>query len=64
MRQQAAFLCQKKNARIQTLGEQERKYILWVLDEVGGNQSAAAQMLGIDRSSLWRKLKTYQLDGK
>ena len=64
MRQQTAFLCQKKNTRIQTLDEQEKKYIRWVLDEVGGNQTAAAQMLGIDRSSLWRKLKAFQTDGK
>ncbi|MBS1191733.1 MAG: response regulator [Rhodocyclaceae bacterium] len=63
LRQQTAFLCQK-NTRIETLDEQERKYIRWVLDEVGGNQTAAAQMLGIDRSSLWRKLKAYQIDGK
>ncbi|MEW5787236.1 MAG: helix-turn-helix domain-containing protein [Pseudomonadota bacterium] len=39
--------------------EQERDYILWVLDEAHGNQTLAAQMLGIDRVSLWRKLKKY-----
>jgi DNA-binding NtrC family response regulator len=46
--------------RIATLEEQERKYIRWVLAEAGGNQTTAARMLGIDRSSLWRKLKSYQ----
>lgn len=33
--------------------------MLWVLQEAGGNQTLAAQILGIDRVSLWRKLKRY-----
>jgi two-component system response regulator HydG len=41
-----------------TLEEQERKYIHRVLEKVNGNQTAAAQILGINRASLWRKLKT------
>jgi DNA-binding NtrC family response regulator len=45
--------------RILSLEEQERAYILWVLDRVGGNQTLASQKLGINRSSLWRKLKAY-----
>lgn len=49
----------RKDGRIPTLEEQERDYILWVLQEVGGNQTQAAQMLGIDRVSLWRKLKRF-----
>jgi DNA-binding NtrC family response regulator len=49
-----------RGQRVATLEEQERKYIHWVLTETGGNQTAAARMLGIDRSSLWRKLKSYQ----
>ncbi|MDH4027901.1 MAG: sigma-54 dependent transcriptional regulator [Nitrospirota bacterium] len=48
-----------KEGRIQSLEEQEIKYILWVLNEVGGNKTLAAQTLGIDRVSLWRKLKKY-----
>jgi len=59
LRRLAAFTCEKENGRIPTLEEQERKYIHWVLSEVGGNQTVAAQMLGINRSSLWRKLKGY-----
>lgn len=50
---------QKKNGGIATLEAQEKEYIRWVLNEVGGNQTTAAQTLGINRSSLWRKLKTY-----
>ena len=52
----------RKNGRILPLEEQERAYIRWVLDEMGGNQTAAAQTLGINRSSLWRKLKTRPSD--
>jgi DNA-binding NtrC family response regulator len=51
-----------RGQRVATLEEQERKYIRWVLAEAGGNQTTAARMLGIDRSSLWRKLKAYQAD--
>ena len=49
----------RRDGRIIPLEEQERDYILWVLEEANGNQTLAAQMLGIDRVSLWRKLKRY-----
>jgi transcriptional regulator with PAS, ATPase and Fis domain len=52
----------KKEGKISSLEEQEEAYIKWVLKEVGGNKSAAAQILGIDRVSLWRKLKKYGLE--
>ena len=52
----------KKDGRLPSLEEQERDYIRWVLQEAGGNQTLAAQILGIDRVSLWRKLKRYELD--
>lgn len=45
-----------------TLSEHEKQYILEVLDEVEGNRSLAAKMLGIDRVSLWRKIKRYGLE--
>ena len=45
-----------------TLEENERQYILAVMEEVGGNKTQAARMLNIDRVSLWRKLKRYQID--
>ncbi|HEX8987525.1 MAG TPA: sigma-54 dependent transcriptional regulator [Rhodocyclaceae bacterium] len=47
----------KKEGRLPSLEEQEHDYIRWVLQEAGGNQTLAAQILGIDRVSLWRKLK-------
>ena len=46
----------RKGGNIPTLEEQETAYIEWVLQETGGNKTAAAQILGIDRVSLWRKL--------
>ena len=52
----------RKEGRLPSLEEQERDYIRWVLQEAGGNQTLAAQILGIDRVSLWRKLKRYELD--
>lgn len=52
----------KKEGRIPTLEEQEEAYIKWVLKEVGGNKTLAAQILGIDRVSLWRKLKRYGME--
>lgn len=45
-----------------SLEDQERRYILQVLEHTGGNRTQAAQILGIDRVSLWRKLKRYGLD--
>ena len=52
----------KKEGRIPSLEEQETAYIQWVLKEVGGNRTLAAQILGIDRVSLWRKLKKLGLE--
>ncbi|ODU12872.1 MAG: Fis family transcriptional regulator [Thiobacillus sp. SCN 64-35] len=46
--------------RLPTLEEQEQRYIHRVLDEVNGNQTLAAQILGINRASLWRKLKAWK----
>ena len=42
-----------------SLEEVEKEHILRVLNEAGGNQSKASQMLGIDRKTLYLKLKKY-----
>ncbi|MEQ1691441.1 MAG: sigma-54 dependent transcriptional regulator [Gemmatimonas sp.] len=42
-----------------TLDAIERAYIEWVLNNEGGNKSRAADMLGIDPSTLYRKLARY-----
>jgi two-component system response regulator HydG len=44
---------------IVTMDELERRYILRVLALVGGNKSRAAQVLGFDRRTLYRKLERY-----
>jgi DNA-binding NtrC family response regulator len=47
-----------------TLEEQEAEHILAVLKMADGNRTQAARMLGIDRVSLWRKLKKLGIDTK
>ncbi|NIL99123.1 MAG: response regulator [Planctomycetales bacterium] len=42
--------------------EVERRYILHVLDAVGGNKTLAARTLGLDRKTLYRKLSQYGVD--
>ena len=42
-----------------TLEVVEQAYIKWVLDAEGGNKSRAAEVLGIDPSTLYRKLSRY-----
>jgi len=46
-----------RHGAMPTLEENERQHILWVLEHTGNNKSRAAEILGIDRASLWRKLK-------
>jgi len=52
----------KKGGKYPSLEEMEKSYIQWVLKEVGANKTEAAKYLGIDRVSLWRKLKKLGLD--
>jgi two-component system response regulator HydG len=42
-----------------TLETVERAYILWVLEAEDGNKARAAEVLGIDPSTLYRKLNRY-----
>jgi DNA-binding NtrC family response regulator len=42
-----------------TLRELERRYILEVLRQTEGNKSRAAEVLGLDRKTLYRKLREY-----
>ncbi|MDI6864847.1 MAG: sigma-54 dependent transcriptional regulator [Thermodesulfovibrio yellowstonii] len=52
----------KKEGKFMSLEELEKEYIKWILREVGNNKTVAAQILGIDRVSLWRKLKNYGIE--
>jgi DNA-binding NtrC family response regulator len=44
-----------------TLEQMEREYVTFVLERCGGSRGKAARLLGIDRASLWRRLKKYEL---
>jgi two-component system response regulator HydG len=44
-------------AELLPMEEVERRYILRVLEAVGGNKTLAAQVLGFDRRTLYRKLE-------
>jgi DNA-binding NtrC family response regulator len=62
LREMSIRTFRRKDNKIPSLEEQEISYIQWVLKEVGGNKTLAAQALGIDRVSLWRKLKKYGME--
>jgi DNA-binding NtrC family response regulator len=47
-----------------TLEELERRYILAVMEKVGGHQTNASRWLGIDRRTLYRRLREYGYNGK
>jgi DNA-binding NtrC family response regulator len=52
---------QRRAPEFPTLEENEKAYIAWVLQQVNDNKTKAAEILDIDRVSLWRKLKRYNL---
>lgn len=47
----------EKSLHFKTLKDQEREYILKVLESVGQNKTKAAEILGIDRKTLGQKIK-------
>jgi two-component system response regulator HydG len=46
-------------AELLPMEEVERRYVLRVLQAVGGNKTLAAEVLGFDRRTLYRKLERY-----
>jgi two-component system response regulator HydG len=46
-------------AELLPMEEVERRYILRVLEAVGGNKTQAAEVLGFDRKTLYRKLERF-----
>jgi len=55
----AALIARSSQQRL-TLDELEREYILETLRATGGNKSRAAEILGLDRKTLYRKLDEYR----
>lgn len=48
----------------EAVGEFEKRFIKRVLERADGNQSRAAQILGIHRNTLSRKIDAYKLDNR
>jgi DNA-binding NtrC family response regulator len=44
------------------LDELERRYLLYILEITGGNRTRAAEILGIDRRTLYRMIERYGID--
>jgi len=47
-----------------TLDDLERRYLLHVLDAVGGNRTRAAEILGVDRRTLYRMAERFGIELK
>jgi transcriptional regulator of acetoin/glycerol metabolism len=47
----------------QTLADRERQAIIDTLQDTSGKLAETARRLGISRTTLWRRLKAYGLDG-
>jgi two-component system response regulator HydG len=58
----ASLLVGTDAATFVPLEEVERRYIMQVLTALGGNKSVAAQVLGLDRRTLYRKLVHWGVD--
>lgn len=58
----AVHVVRKESGSLSTLVEREADYIHYVLERSGQNRTRAAKILGIDRVSLWRKLKKYGME--
>jgi transcriptional regulator with PAS, ATPase and Fis domain len=61
--QQRRFQVHRRQKReFLSLEDNEKEYISWILEQTGGNKTKAAEILAIDRVSLWRKVKRYGLE--
>ena len=59
----AAGLTTFTGDHVPTLDELERTHILKVLELCEGQKTKAASMLGINRTTLWKKLRQYGIEG-
>jgi transcriptional regulator of acetoin/glycerol metabolism len=55
----AADLAGSLFADLPSLDEVERRYLLHVLNAVGGNRTRAAEVMGIDRRTLYRMAERF-----
>lgn len=62
LRQLNARIIAPAPTELPTLEKNEAIYIAQVLDYTGGNRNRTAEILGIDRVSLWRRIKRYNLE--
>ncbi|MES9858060.1 MAG: sigma-54 dependent transcriptional regulator [Sedimenticola sp.] len=60
--ERTVHVVREEAGRLPTLAEREADYIRHVLERSGQNRTRAAKVLGIDRVSLWRKLKKYGME--
>jgi DNA-binding NtrC family response regulator len=56
---QGAVVVRTAAARQATLADVQRDYILEILQQTGGNKTRAAELLGIPRRTLYRRLEEY-----
>jgi DNA-binding NtrC family response regulator len=59
----AAGLIERASEENLTLREVEREYVLRTLRRTKGNKKRAAELLGLDRKTLYRKLDEYRAEG-
>lgn len=55
-------LAYEQDNRLPTLAEMEAQHIRYALEQLKGNQSQTAKQLGISRSTLWRKMREYEIE--
>ena len=54
----------RKNVEFLTLGELEKRHIKRVLEVTGGNRPKAAKILGVNVTTVYRKIEKFNLAGK
>jgi DNA-binding protein Fis len=54
----------RKNVELLTLEEMERRHIKRVLEITSGNRPKAAKILGVNVTTIYRKLQKYNLSDK
>ena len=59
---EAAFLPVAENGKEKTLAQREQQAILETLQATKGKLAETARQLGISRTTLWRRLKSYGLE--